>query len=216
MTDQPFRILLIDNFDSFTFNLVHMLEENPACTLTVMRNDDDFLPLVARGDFDGAIIGPGPGSAEDPRYFGRNADLILTHGGRGLPILGVCLGFQGIFHVFGGRLKQAAMPVHGKTSRLDLRAADPVLDGIPQGAQVMRYHSILADTDAGIPDVIDATSYTLPDPDFAANGAELMSLRHRSLPIFGVQFHPESFGTHFGRRMVDNFCQIVTHAAVRD
>ena len=202
------RILLVDNYDSFTFNLVHLLRAIPGVELTVVRNDEDFLPRVAAGAFDGAVIGPGPGSPEDEAYFGGNAALVREHGGAGLPILGVCLGFQGIFHIFGGRLRQAPLPVHGKVSRLDIRAEDPILAGVPQGARAMRYHSILADVEAGIPEELVASAYAVPQPEFAPNGPELMALHHRSLPIFGVQFHPESFGTDFGHRMIGNFCRI--------
>ncbi|WP_425102226.1 anthranilate synthase component II [Tropicibacter sp. S64] len=208
MTD-TLRILLIDNYDSFTFNLLHMLEEKPEVELTLVRNDDDFLPRLEAGEFDGALIGPGPGSAEDEAYFGRNAEVILNHGTKGLPILGVCLGFQGIFHLFGGKLRQAALPVHGKVSGLDIRVVDEILTNVPNGSKVMRYHSIIADPAGGIPDVLEATAYAEETDEFAANGAELMAFRHRDLPIFGVQFHPESFGTNFGHTMIDNFCKVV-------
>ncbi len=203
------RILLIDNYDSFTFNLLHMLQEKPEVELTLVRNDDDFLPALAKGQYDGVLIGPGPGSAEDPDYFGCNADVIKTYGVQGLPILGVCLGFQGIFHVFGGKLKQAALPVHGKLSALDITVVDPILADVPNGSNVMRYHSIIADPDSGMPDVLEATAYAEETDEFASNGAELMAFRHREYPIYGVQFHPESFGTNFGARMIDNFCKVV-------
>ncbi|WP_206080348.1 anthranilate synthase component II [Pacificoceanicola onchidii] len=203
------RILLVDNYDSFTFNLLHMLEERPDVDLTLVRNDDDFLPLLEAGEIDGVLIGPGPGSAEDEAYFGRNAEVITGYGPKGLPILGVCLGFQGIFHLFGGTLKQAALPVHGKVSALDICGDDPILQNVPNGSMVMRYHSIIADPEGGIPDVLEATAYAEASEEFAANGKELMAFRHRELPIFGVQFHPESFGTNFGHTMIDNFCRIV-------
>lgn len=209
----PLRLLMIDNYDSFTFNLVHMVRKLPGVALTITRNDADFLPDLEAGRYAGAIISPGPGSAEDAAYFGRNAEMVRRFGPAGLPILGVCLGFQGIWHLFGGKLKQAPLPVHGKISRLDIRAPDPILAGVPDGARVMRYHSIIADTAAGIPDVLEPTAYAAPQPEFAVNGPELMALRHRELPIFGVQFHPESFGTDFGQRMIANFCTLAAARA---
>lgn len=202
------RILLIDNYDSFTFNLKHQLEERDDVALTLVRNDDDFLGDVADGAFDGVIIGPGPGSPEDEAYFGKNRSVILDHGTKGLPILGVCLGFQGIWHAFGGTLKQAAVPVHGKLSKLDIEAPDPILNRVPEGARVMRYHSILADMDAGTPEGLVPTAWAAASNEFAGNGRELMAFYHRDLPIFGVQYHPESFGTDFGARMTGNFCEI--------
>lgn len=216
MTDAPqIRILLIDNYDSFTFNLMHMLQEDERVALTILRNDADFLPMLDAGEFDGVIISPGPGNPEDAAYFGKNAAMIQQHGTKGLPILGVCLGFQGIYAQFGGKIKQAALPVHGKVSQLDIRVVDPILAGIPDGSHVMRYHSIMADVSDGMPDVLEATAYAVPQDEFADNGPELMALRHKTLPIFGVQFHPESFGTDFGHRMIRNFCDVVAQEMAR-
>lgn len=110
----------------------------------------------------------------------------------------------------GGRLKHAEIPVHGKVSSLDIVYEDEILQGVANGSDVMRYHSILADLEGGIPDDLQATAYAEHNESFASNGKELMAFRHKSLPVFGVQFHPESFGTHFGSRIVQNFCKLVS------
>lgn len=204
------KILLVDNYDSFTFNLKHLIESCGAVELNVRRNDEDFLGNVARGDYAGAIIGPGPGSPDDERYFGHNKALILEYGTRGLPILGVCLGFQGIYHLFGGRLAYSTPPMHGKTSGLDIVGDSVLLRGIAPGTRVMRYHSIVADTAAGVPDDIRITAYA--HDDTAAGKREAMALEHRRHPIHGVQFHPESFATRDGRTFIRNFLDICDRA----
>ena len=248
MTQKPLHLLLVDNYDSFTFNLKHLFEapqinqkfsngpnepnEEASIRLSVRHNDDDFLAEVKAGQYDGAIIGPGPGSPEDERYFGFNKQLILDYGTKsptdgGLPILGICLGFQGIYHYFGGKLRVGEHPVHGKASRLAIQSGPEIstpsqtpsqipslLNHIPDGASVMRYHSILADLDsAPQPDDIEICAYTYQDdsPNSPINYAEPMVLRHRKHPIFGMQFHPESFATQTGQRMAQNFIDICRH-----
>lgn len=200
------RILLIDNYDSFTFNLQHLIQEvDPQIDLTVRRNDEPFLQDIAQGRYDGVVIGPGPGSPEDDSYFGHNQQVILMHGQKGLPILGICLGFQGIFHCFGGQLKVASLPMHGKTSRLRITDPGRILASIDDGIQVMRYHSILADVAQGIPACLKPLAYACDGESSAVNGPELMAIEHTSLPIFGLQFHPESFATDCGDGFIRNF-----------
>lgn len=202
------HILLIDNYDSFTYNLQHLIQIHSDVALTVRRNDQDFLSELAQGIYSGVVIGPGPGSPEDLRYFGHNREVILRFGVQGLPVLGVCLGFQGIYHSFGGRLKVAALPMHGKTSQLDVREPGCLLQDVPSGARVMRYHSILADLMSPVPDSLRLTAFTYPDDtqdSIRQNGAELMALEHRDYPVFGVQFHPESFATEHGGQIIKNF-----------
>ena len=202
---RPLSLLLVDNYDSFTFTLQHLLEEEPGVSLTVRRNDEDFLPEIAAGRYDGAVIGPGPGSPEDEAYFGHNRRLILEYGPKGLPLLGVCLGLQGIYHCFGGTLKVAALPMHGKISALRIDRAGVLLAGVPQGAPVMRYHSILADLDKPVPEGLELTAFTSESPSEDENGPELMALEHRDYPVYGIQFHPESFATVHGRTIARNF-----------
>jgi anthranilate synthase component 2 len=196
----PLRILLVDNYDSFTFNLKHLVESQDGVNVTVVRNDDDFLPDVKKGIYDAAIIGPGPGSPEDDAYFGYNKNLILDHGTNGLPLLGVCLGFQGIYHCFGGKLRVGNHPVHGKTSGLKIENDGVMMKGIAPGTPVMRYHSILADTSYPVPNSLKLTAFTEE-----GGRDEPMVLEHAEFPIYGVQFHPESFATANGARMVRNF-----------
>lgn len=205
------RILLIDNYDSFTCNLQHLIQVHSDVVLTVRRNDQDFLSELERGVYAGVVIGPGPGSPEDPRYFGHNQEVILRFGVQGLPVLGVCLGFQGIYRSFGGCLKVAALPMHGKVSRLDIRESGVLLQNVPSGARVMRYHSIMADLTEPAPDCLHLTAFTCSDStenSIMQNGVELMALEHSDHPIFGLQFHPESFATEFGDRMVRNFLRV--------
>jgi len=147
------HLLLIDNYDSFVFNAQHLFETaQPHVKVTVMRNDAPFLPLIEQGVFDGVIIGPGPGTPEDDAYFGHSKQVILHYGPKGLPVLGICLGFQGIYHYFGGTLKKASVPIHGKVSLLDIHEPGALLGTIAQHSAVMRYHSIMADLSAPIPD----------------------------------------------------------------
>lgn len=234
MTSTRCRLLLIDNYDSFVFNAKHLFElagaaffgRQEAIEVVVMRNDESFLPLLAAGNFDGVIIGPGPGTPEDDEYFGHSKQVILEYGQKGLPVLGICLGFQGIYHVFGGALKKAQTPIHGKVSLLSLQGESGKQGGalfsqVAQGAGVMRYHSIMADLESPVPDCFELTAfveekttdieaehrdtYTYAQ---AANGRELMALEHKLYPIYGVQFHPESFATECGFEIAHNFIQL--------
>lgn len=207
-TQKDSNILLIDNYDSFTFNLQHLFAQQPNVTLTVVRNDHINLKDLEAGVYAGVVIGPGPGSPEDDVYFGLNKNVILDFGTKGLPVLGVCLGFQGIYNCFGGTLKISQLPVHGKLSELIIMRHGAILDGIPNGISVMRYHSILADLDAPIPDCFDLNAYTKESYSQSLNGDELMVIEHREHPLFGVQFHPESFATDFGGQFVKNFLAV--------
>lgn len=198
-------ILLIDNYDSFTYNLQHLLAVEPRIRLTVKRNDENFIQQLEANDYAGVVIGPGPGSPEDDNYFGFNKQVILDFGIKGLPILGVCLGFQGIYHCFGGKLKVAPLPMHGKVSELQVQKSGALLQGIPSGANVMRYHSIIADLEKIVPDCLELLAFTGTSPSRALNGQELMAVEHKVYPIYGVQFHPESFATEYGVQVIKNF-----------
>lgn len=206
------RVLIIDNFDSFTYNLYQTIGEILLSASTdrfvhpdvkVVRNNAVTLKDIERYDPTHIVISPGPGSPEDPAYFGVCREAIL-HFGRSIPVLGVCLGMQGIAHCFGARILNAPMPVHGKTSRVQHRNVG-VFTGLPQGIEVMRYHSLMVER-GSLPDCFEITAYT---NDFALSGNEEdripMGIRHLELPIEGVQFHPESFATEGARDLLGNF-----------
>ena len=183
-------ILLIDNYDSFTYNLVHYLGEVGAQT-RVVRNDqlttDDALAMGAEA----VVISPGPC---DPSKAGICLDLV-TEAAPKLPILGVCLGHQVIGQAFGGVVERAGRLMHGKTSRI-VHDAQGVFAGVPSPFTAMRYHSLVVND--RLPDCLVATAWS-------EDRRELMGVRHRALPIEGVQFHPESFMTEHGHQMLRNF-----------
>jgi len=211
--DNPLvKLLLVDSYDSFTFNLQHLFATIAGVTLTVVRNDDDFLADVKKGKFDGIIIGPGPGSPEDPAYFGNNRWMIENYAVHQRPILGICLGFQGIYLYYGGALKVAERPMHGKTSRIHITQKSPILHKIAQSQAVMRYHSIMLDLAKPQPRNIAILARTHADPTNGVNGEEVMAIQHKEFPIYGLQFHPESFATESGMQYAHNFVQITQDA----
>jgi anthranilate synthase component 2 len=185
--------LIIDNYDSFTYNLYQYVGEIDQRPL-VVRNDRITVDGVVRLRPDRIIISPGPGSPEDPEYFGVCTRVILELG-QTVPVLGVCLGHQGIIHAFGGRIVRAPEVMHGKTSRIT-HDGTGVFRGLPGAFDVMRYHSLVGDP-AAIPDCLEVTART-------ADGV-VMGARHRRLPIEGIQFHPESIGTTVGKSLLRNF-----------
>lgn len=189
------RVLVIDNFDSFTFNLVQYLGELGA-DVTVRRNDAITAKEAEAMAPDAIVISPGPGNPEDPRYFGVCADL-LTGLSRTTPTLGVCLGLQGFAHVYGGRVVRAPRILHGKASPVH-HDGHGVFRGIPNPFQAARYHSLIVD-EASLPPELVKTAWT--------DDGELMGARHRTLPIEGVQFHPESILTEHGKTLLANFLE---------
>ncbi len=184
------RVLMIDNYDSFTYNLVHLFEELGAEVVTV-RNDAIGVEEARTGGFDRLVISPGPGRPEEA---GVSIDLVLALG-EATPTLGVCLGHQAIVHAFGGRVGQARALLHGKSSviRHDGRG---VFTGLPEEVEAGRYHSLAA---TEVPEVLEVTART--------EDGEVMGVRHRKLPIEGVQFHPESVLTPLGPEMAKSFLE---------
>ena len=210
-------ILIIDNYDSFTFNLYQYCGEilneydlENITEITVKRNDELTINDVKKLDPKKIIISPGPGSPEDKKYFGICNNIILELGPY-IPILGICLGMQGIVNAYGGKILHASEPMHGKTSFL-LHDESGIHKNIPQNIEIMRYHSLIVDRK------------TLPDC-FIVNGIsqdhevdqklknlkkitiknDIMAVTHKSYPIYGIQYHPESFGSEGGKEILRNF-----------
>lgn len=188
-------LLLIDNYDSFTYNLVHFLGDLGA-SARVVRNDrmtvDEALAIGA----DGIVLSPGPC---DPDKAGICLDLVRAASGR-VPILGVCLGHQTIGQAFGGRVVRAPTLMHGKISPIE-HVGTGLFDGIPSPFAATRYHSLTVAPDS-VPDCLEVTART--------SDGVVMGLSHRTLPVHGVQFHPESIASEHGHKLLDNFLSIAT------
>ncbi|MGX8219405.1 anthranilate synthase component II [Psychrobacter celer] len=214
------NVLIIDNYDSFTFNLYQYIGEilqtmeddkdgASAANVIVKRNNEISLADVQAMSLDRIIISPGPGAPDDPAYFGICAEVIKIMG-KTTPILGVCLGMQGIAHVFGGDVIRARVPMHGKVSAIRHDDAG-VYQGLPQEVEIMRYHSLMVKADT-LPDCLTVTAVVANDAhhhlsltEAALAGDEIMGLAHTDYPIQGVQFHPESFATEGAKRLLSNF-----------
>lgn len=192
---QATSLLLIDNYDSFTYNLVQYFGEL-GCELTIWRNDQFTLDDVRKLNPDAIVVSPGPCT---PTEAGQSVSVIRELGAE-IPILGVCLGHQSIGEAFGAKVERAKQPVHGKTSPVRHNGKG-LFVGLPDGVRVTRYHSLMV---RDLPPELVATAFT-SDP------AEeiVMALQHREYPIYGVQFHPESIETQSGLDMLRNFLTIV-------
>jgi para-aminobenzoate synthetase len=188
------RTLLIDNYDSFTYNLVHGIAAATGREPVVIRNDDPQWGIERLAEFDCVVISPGPGTPERAADFGICREVIERCE---LPLLGICLGHQGLAACFGGTVERAPEPRHGRTSPV-LHTATGIFDGIPSPFQVVRYHSL---TVTGLPDELEAIAHT---PD-----GVLMGIQHRHRPMWGLQFHPESICTQYGDRLLRNFAELV-------
>ena len=192
------RVLVIDNYDSFTYNLVQYLGELGAEPV-VRRNDEVDLAGVEALDPDAIVISPGPGTPDDA---GISVDVVRAWAGR-RPVLGVCLGLQAIAQAFGGRVVRAGEVMHGKTSLIH-HDGTGVFEEVPSPLEATRYHSLVVDPDS-LPDTLVVTART-EAPDGAGSGsAVIMGLRHRELDVEGVQFHPESILTGAGHQLLAQF-----------
>jgi anthranilate synthase component 2 len=189
------RLLLIDNYDSFTYNLVQYLGELGA-DVVVHRNDQISVADIERLAPEKIVISPGPCT---PNEAGVSIDTIKTFAGR-IPILGVCLGHQSIGQAFGGHIVHAKTIMHGKTSMIH-HADAGVFRGLPQPFEATRYHSLVIEKDS-LPDCLEVTAWTQNE---AGAFDEIMGVRHRSMPVEGVQFHPESILTGCGHALLKNF-----------
>ena len=190
-------ILLIDNYDSFTFNLVHLLGEAGA-RCEVRRNDALSVEQALGMGPEAIVLSPGPCT---PSEAGICLELITAAAGR-VPVLGVCLGHQAIGQAYGGVVQRAPAPMHGKVGRVEHGGTD-LFAGLPSPFAAARYHSLIVER-ATLPPVLEATAWT--------EDGLVMGLRHRVLPVFGVQFHPESIASEHGREMVANFLAIARGA----
>ncbi len=190
-------ILMIDNYDSFTYNLVQYLAELGA-EVVVKRNDEIGVEAVADLKPDQIVLSPGPCT---PDEAGISLQLVRRYREQ-YPILGVCLGHQSIGQAFGGKVSRAGAVMHGKTSQVHHNGSG-VFANLPTPYTATRYHSLIIERD-GLPDCFEVTAWTLDD-----NGAvdEIMGMRHKTLPIQGVQFHPESILTEHGHALLKNFLE---------
>lgn len=191
MKDKP-HLLLLDNYDSFTYNLYDYLSQLGA-RCTVVRNDKISILELEKCHFDAVVLSPGP---KRPQGAGILMDLI-HHFYVKIPILGICLGMQAIGEYFGAKLVHASIPVHGKTSLVEHTQKD-IFHGITQPTQVMRYHSLLL---KNLPSCLEPIAWT------ASN--ELMAIKHNTYPIWGVQFHPESILTLDGLAILENWLKVI-------
>jgi anthranilate synthase/aminodeoxychorismate synthase-like glutamine amidotransferase len=183
-------LLVIDNYDSFTYNLVQYLGEMGQ-EVRVVRNDEIAAAEIAALAPSHIVVSPGPCT---PNEAGISLEVIKTYAGK-IPILGVCLGHQAIGQAFGGKVVRAARVMHGKTSPIS-HDGQGLFTGLPNPFQATRYHSLLIER-ASVPDSLDVTAETAEK--------EIMAVRHKTLPIEGVQFHPESFLTTSGKDLLRNF-----------
>ena len=190
------RVLVIDSYDSFVYNLVQYLGELGAQP-EVIRNDELTLDEALARSPDAVLLSPGPGRPEDA---GIICDAIVAFAERGIPVLGVCLGHQAIGHVFGARIERAPTLMHGKTSHVE-HSEKGVFRGLPTPLTATRYHSLVIGADS-VPNCLEVTARTSDDV--------VMGVRHRTLPIEGVQFHPESILTGSGHDLLRNFLAGVT------
>jgi para-aminobenzoate synthetase len=192
------QTLLIDNYDSFTYNLFQLIAEANGDEPIVVRNDAADWAELEQLDFDNVVISPGPGRPEHPGDFGVCRDAIEQ---AEVPLLGVCLGHQGVGWLSGGRVEHAPQVMHGRLSRVH-HDSSPLFAGIPQGFEVVRYHSLCVAEP--LPDGLDALAWS--------EDGVLMALAHQTRAVYGVQFHPESICTSFGRRLLTNFSDLTREA----
>ena len=192
------KFLIIDNYDSFVYNIAQYLGEL-GVDCDVIRNDKITLEQIKQNNYDAIIISPGPGTPADKKYFGVCSDVIKDMGPT-TPILGVCLGHQGIIQAFGGKVINAGCVRHGKTSLVEHTNSELFKD-VKNPFRATRYHSLVGDKTI-IPDVLEVTA-------IASDDGEVMAIRHKEYLIEGVQFHPESIMTEDGKKILSNFIRQV-------
>jgi anthranilate synthase component 2 len=191
------KVLIIDNYDSFTYNLFQYIGELNGHPV-VYRNDELTFKKIRILNPTHIILSPGPGTPENPHDFGICRNVILNLG-QSIPLLGVCLGHQGIIHAFGGKIVPAAKIMHGKISLIK-HNKQGIFKELPSPLEVMRYHSLMGTRDS-FPSTLSITAETVDDHT-------IMGIKHQHYPIFGLQFHPESIGTPHGLKILNNFIRI--------
>ena len=196
------KVLLIDNYDSFTYNLYQLVgqileEKGDKFILDVFRNDEISISGIREKGYEKIIISPGPGDPSDKNYFGVCAEVLIDLG-KTIPVLGVCLGMQGLGYYYGGKVSRAKKVMHGKTSIITHNGKG-LFKGLPQDLEVMRYHSLIVEKD-NLPKDLEILAMS--------QDGEIMGLAHKIYPISGVQFHPESFATEGGKKILENFLGI--------
>jgi anthranilate synthase component 2 len=189
-------ILMIDNYDSFTYNIVQYCNELGA-DLKVVRNDELSVEEIKEINPEKIIISPGPAS---PNEAGISLEVVEKLGKEKMPILGICLGHQTIGQVFGGEIVEAENMMHGKTSQIRVEKENEIFAGIPKEFRATRYHSLVLNKKT-LPDTIEPLAWSNDDD-------EVMALKVKELPIYGIQFHPESIMSEYGHEMLDNFLKL--------
>ena len=191
------KTLIIDNYDSFTYNLVQNFKKLNGHPITV-KNDQISIKNIENLKPDKIVISPGPGTVENPKFFGNCIEIIKKFGSS-IPLLGVCLGHQGIAYAFSGKIVNANKIIHGKTDQI-FHTNKNIFKNIKNPFQAMRYHSLMVDNKI-FPKELEIIA-TLKDKK------TIMGIKHRKHPIFGIQFHPESFMTPEGEKIIQNFLNI--------
>ena len=186
------KVILIDNYDSFTFNVYHYLK-NRKCSVKVLRNDK--FKLNELNKFDKIVISPGPGN---PDQAGRCLDLIRKFY-KTKPILGICLGHQALAQSFGAKIIKTKNLMHGKISKIYIKKRNGIFKNLPSVIDGTRYHSLIIDKNT-LNKSFEITSFTKDNI--------IMGIQHKSLPLFGIQFHPESYKTQFGQKIINNFIDL--------
>lgn len=196
------RTIILDNYDSFTFNLYQYIAELGGSP-EVYRNDELTLEEIKAKNPSHIVISPGPGNPEKKSDFGICSEVILKLGQK-IPLLGVCLGHQGIINVFGGKVITAPEIMHGKRSMIK-HLGENIFKNIENPTEVMRYHSLIGE-EKSLPNCLEITAKTIKNKD--SKFELIMGVKHKKFPIYGIQFHPESIGTPEGKKILKNFLAI--------
>jgi len=191
------KVIIIDNYDSFTFNLYQMLQPFTSDRILVFRNDQIGFDELVEHKPDRVVLSPGPGHPANESDFGVCKEIILKRQQLDCPVLGVCLGHQGIVHHFGGKVVRAPEIIHGKMSEIKAESDSPLFAGVPENFQAMRYHSLIA-SEEEFPSQLRVVARE-------TGKGLVMAVQHKTDPLYGVQFHPESIGTPAGQTILENF-----------